>query len=212
MTGAHQAILGAARIPASLTYLTTASDTVDRTAYTFSGLSLGDADPSRIIAVVVNCTDVLTVTSVTVAGVSATIHLQATGIFTTCAIATAAVPTGTTGDVVVNLNTTGEDCGVGLWRIVNLPSTTPYDTASNSEDPIVMSIDIPNRGILVAGGTFDQNGAVTTTGCTENYDYDVGTDRFCGGSGSGLTPELNRTITFDGTAGGAAGVAASWAG
>lgn len=139
-------------------YLQFASNTADQSSYTFSSQSLGAADSERYIIVGISTrkagTGSMTLNSVTIGGVSATISVQkqSTVDGDTClsAIVIAKVPTGTTGDVVVTFSETVLRCGITMYRAVDLASTTADDTGFGTADPPSTSIDIPATGLAIA--------------------------------------------------------------
>ena len=193
---------------------------------TFAGQNLGTAVTDRIIFVVVHLADESggppSITSVTIAGVSATAVVSA--IDTTndspnndprTAIYWANVPTGTSGSIVVD---PGNDAnaGIGVYRATGIgTSITASDTATDQDDVVSMSIDVPDQGILLGGAGFEVTGAITTIGVTEDYeDSDaspVADIIVVGGSAGPLSQETNRTVSFNGSTGDAIGVAASFA-
>ena len=90
-----------------------------------------------------------------------------------------------------------------VWRATGIgTSTTASDTASDTNDVVSMSIDVPEQGILIAGSAFESNGAITTVGVTEDYEDLTGcqfSQQFvAGGSAGPLSQETNRTVSFDG--------------
>lgn len=106
---------------------------VGLTTYTFAGRAFGAPESSRVLAVaVVGKTGIPTglVTTLTIGGVAAASVVNATAVSGhTSAIWVANVPTGTTGDVVVTLNSIATECSIDIYRVANT-STTAYHTTS----------------------------------------------------------------------------------
>src|SRR5262245_51584457 len=128
---------GAAVTPISNTFTAvSASDTVNRTTYTFTGLSIGAADATRRVICAVhwdaNSVGGQTISSATIGGVSATIH--GTAIDETSGsyvqFISALVPTGTTATVSVTFGGGNAACFVAVWRQINESSSTPFATQS----------------------------------------------------------------------------------
>jgi hypothetical protein len=124
-------------------------------------------------------------------------------------IASAAVPTGTSGDIVVVFNESRR-AGIGVYRAIDLVSQTPFDTAQDDDDIVTVSIDIPDNGILVASAAFESGGGITTIGVSEDYETDPAGEGWVSGHATDLTAQTGRTVSFNGPTGDAAGVAASW--
>lgn len=170
----------------------------DLTTYTFAGQATGTADAGRTIICAVHAMmatqdSTYGLVSVTINGVAAVIEhfyaLSSTSLPTTLVgIATATVPTGTTGDVVVTLSEASVRCQVALWRATGLSSNIPWAVEggnANGHDP---KIATPG-GIVIAIAT--NNGATTTTWpeMTEDYDDTVETMTFSAASGSFINPQ-----------------------
>lgn len=177
---------------ANLSFLTSAVNSTAQTTYTFSSQSLGTADPFRYI--IVNVTGASasagrTISTVTVGGISGNILVQdAPGASSRVSgIAIAAVPTGTTGDVVVTFSTGGVDrAGIGLYRATGI-SATPYHTNSNdttSAASLSTTINTISGGVLIA--CFEDSttsvASVGWTGATENYDQLLATNHLQSGA------------------------------
>lgn len=161
---------------ATISFLQTANTGSNLTTYTFSSQNLGTADANRyiIVAVCARSSDGSdrNLNSVTVGGVSATVNANSMFSGNTVALAVAAVPTGTTGDVVVTFSGGMGNCGIGLYRALDLSSTTAFDSATASDaDPISANIDIQANGVCVAIAKTDNTAPQCTwTNLTEDYD------------------------------------------
>lgn len=196
--------------------------------HTFSGVSIGAAQADRRVVVGVHwetsgATE-LTLDSASIGGIAATIHRQSshsggsTGLGS--AIISAAVPSGTTGDIVVSFSgSLVIAVSIGVTRLIGLASGTPHATQSLRGAGVTTvsgSISVPANGVLVMVGTGSTNttsAPITFTGGTERYDAAMTSFGRRGGTvDSGLSAET-RTIGMSLTAtnSGVELVAASWA-
>lgn len=198
-------------------FLQQATSTADSSSYTFASQNLGAADAARYIIVGIQCRRTLntnTISSVTVGGVTASLVVTADrGNQSKCAIYIAAVPTGTTGDVVVTFSGTANRCGIALWSAVGISSATASDTDSSITGTApTMSIDVPAGGFAVAVGCENALTTATWTGLTERSDTQAeitmtsASDEF-----ASAQTGLSVTITFASTVADEIGVIASWA-
>lgn len=199
--------------PGSVAFIGTTIDTTVGAPQTFTGVSIGAADATRRVIVVIHGSGTGgAVTAVTIGGISATIHASAVDVDDRSCIVSAAVPTGTTATIVVTYTGSAwDEMGIAVFRAINLVSGTPHATATDTVDVVSMSINIPTNGILVAGCINNTSAGMTTVGVTENYDLAIGDDQMAGGCATGLPAQTNRTVSFDGSSSQANGVAASWA-
>lgn len=146
---------------------------------TWAGLSLGTAASDRKIIVGVTRrigTGTLVINTLTVGGVSAT-RIATFNIASGYQIEFwgAAVPTGTTGDVVVNV----AEAGVGrisviLWRTTGVQSFTATDSKTDntiSSRTLAVSLNVSANGAGFAATYFNQGNLATTvwSGLTERY-------------------------------------------
>ena len=173
------------RTAPSVSFLQSAASTSNAQNYTFSSQSLGTAASDRKIIACVNSSAVssslLSVSSVTIGGVSATEvvagnadgnnnQLQPFAIFI------ADVPSGTSGDVVVSLNANnGANCHIALYRAtgaggilsqVKPPGSFPAPTS------LTITAQVPENSVTILHG--NKNGkdvAVNLVGVTEEYDF-----------------------------------------
>jgi len=204
-----------------LSYLTSATSSADQTTYTFSSQSFGTADTDRYIVVgvgFVSRNEPQTISSVTIGGVAATALTarseQDEGTWSSVAqFWIAAVPSGTTGDVVVALNAQASACGVGLWRLIT-DDITPHDTATDTADTISVNVNVQDGGGVCAIAMCRNGSTTTWTGVTEDFDTDAQTgEYFTGGSHTATSNETPRTVSGnnDGATASMAGCAVSFA-
>jgi len=140
----------------SLEFLTNDHDDSNATTYTFSSVGLGDPLAKRhiIVAIAYRAGGARTINSVTINGVSAsksvTVTISATNI-PHADIWIAEVPEGASGDIVITLNNTTQNIQIGVYRAINLKSTTPTDTVTDTETS-------SNGTTMSASPTVDEGG------------------------------------------------------
>lgn len=204
------------------TFLQAASSSSDATTYTFSSQNIGTAAGDRHIVCFSASRGVgtLAVNSVTIGGVSATQAAEndrtSGGVTNSASLDIAAVPTGTTGDVVVTYSGGMLRAGISLWRLDDLASATPHDFDGSSANAPTCALDIPDDGCAIGGAITAQDTASTSwSGLTENHDtlvLDSGNIVFSGASDDFASAETGRTITATFSAPNlSSGVFASWA-
>ena len=202
---------------------------------TFSNADFGTEAADRYIIVGYSTrNDSRTINSVTIGGISATILVQQGDGNTTTGMAIAAVPTGTSGDVVVTLDGTADAHYLGVWAATGLASATPVATATSSGNgsdagaqSFTMNTDANGFVIVVdgsaAGGNGPEDPATVSSNLTLRYDGVGTTPLHTSGSSAGadgLTDGTSTTFeitigdannnnpavaaTFEGTTGGPA--------
>jgi hypothetical protein len=208
----NSAELGVGAGPASSTaatvsFLQVVRDSGSSTNYTFSSQNLGTAASDRIIAVHVaserSSAGARTVSSLTVAGVSAALVVRNTSPNgDTHELWEAQVPSGTSGDVVVNHSGSMTGSSIALYAIYNARYQDHY-TVTDTGTTLSQTLVIPENSIAIAGAS-DVDADIGTgnfTGVTERFDQaiDVAGNRAIAGgdtstnSGTGAT-----TIAFSG--------------
>lgn len=200
------------------TFLQSASSATDSDTYTFASQNLGTADSARAIIVTVGARKAApsaTITSATIGGVSASIIGQKTREGNTVGIIAAKVPTGTTGDIVVNFSTTVLRCLTSAFRTVDAADvTTAYDVeiGSDANNP-TLSIDAPAGGFMIAGHFIaNTTSAVTWTGATEDGAAAIENNTLRSASDEFIAAALGHTVTttISPLTGSTALVAATW--
>jgi hypothetical protein len=194
---------------AEISLVDNAIDSGSATTYTFSGKTLGAAASDRIIVVGTFSTNaVKTVSAVTIGGVSAAQVVAATNSGgEQCALWQAAVPTGTTGDIVVTWSGAEVGCGIGVWRIVGATSAAHASSGVSGASPLSSTLDIPANGVAIAySGAASSNRTAAWTGLTEGFDANgvedgVNSGNHTGASGAFATLQTGLTIqmTLSGT-------------
>lgn len=174
-TGSILSFVAQDSVAAGCEYVTSNTSTSDLTTYTYASQSLGTAAADRHIVIVTGARKAgagFTLSSVTVGGVSATIVEQVTHNVTnsnTTGIAIAAVPTGTTGDVVVTWSTGVLRNWISVYRLDNLDDPTSPLTATDTGANPSGAINT-TEGDCALGGATSAAGATTWSGITEDVD------------------------------------------
>lgn len=191
--------------PASVVYTDNGVSSGSVSSFTFSARNLGTASSDRkIIVATVGLGNSATLSSVTVAGVSATVSFTVANV----GIAIVSVPTGATGDVVVNWSAAENTVTIGVWAAYGLGSTTPTDTGSSVADPFTDTLNVSAGGIAVGLAHIDATGGsaptFTWTGLAEVFDG-AGSSPASGQAHSGAssnfaTAQTGLTITADASA------------
>lgn len=188
----------------AIDFLQFAGQAAAQSTFTFSSQNLGAADAGRYILVAVagrSGSGSVDLNTVTVAGITATPitkrRTTASGM-NYIAFLIAAVPTGTSGNVVVTHSGGNmETCGIALYRIVEV-DITPFDIEGfdgSSQTPNI-TIDAPANGTVIAaafGGAGTNPTAESWTGVTEDYGSNIGAHRMSGGNQafpSGVTAQV----------------------
>lgn len=192
----------AGHLPVTISNTAHAYDASNASAYTFSSAALGTARGNRQIVVGLEATGgtVYTLSSVTIGGISASVDIQTTTSNDRIAIVRAAVPTGTTGDIVVTFSNTFNSCAIGVWAVYGASTGAASDTASSSADPpSTTACAIPAQGVAVGFVRSNANsgGAFAWTGLTEDFDVleaGEGTT-YSGASDAFATAQASPTIT-----------------
>jgi hypothetical protein len=163
-----------ANVVVALTFTDHAVDASDAATYTFSSRAIGAAAGDRQVFVAVAGVNTGDVTSLTVAGISATklVGQTFTGAATSnVEIWRADVPSGTTATIVVNTTTSGNRLGIGVYAATGALNTAFHSFTSGNNATNSGSINIPANGgcigvaVTTSGGT-----SFTWTGLTEQYD------------------------------------------
>lgn len=206
LPGGFPAAAAAGSAPSGLTFLTHEEDTSNQTVYTFSDVNIGQAQSDRRIIVAAHSiqTSEKAINSVTIGGVSATIHVNLNSVSTTndtdLVIASALVPDGTTADIVVTHSAGADICHIGVWSLYGETSSSPHDTASDTSFTgftLSATIDIPDGGALIAAtSSVNLSGTVAwSSTIDEDYDSRVSSSVVTSGaSRNGLGEEAGRTV------------------
>lgn len=180
---------------------------VGATSKTFSASSFGAADVNRYIIVGVSVKAIVaTISSVTIGGVTATQHVYQgnAGGNGYAAIYGAAVPTGTTGDIVVTQDVNIIDMAIAVWRktgaATNTASATGTAVTATTADPAwTLSFNIPASGVGLYVQTNQIGANAVWSGATA--DYTATTNGGQSGFARSTTVESPHVVTYSPTGG-----------
>jgi hypothetical protein len=161
----------------SVSYCGFTSDTTDLTNYSFSSVSIGTAASSRYVVVLVFARGVsgVSVSSLTVGGVSATGY-QNVAPSGHNSIWVAAVPSGTTATIEVNMSGACINCAIAVYALYNLTSGIPTSDNRAAALNTTASLSLTNIGGEIVIGGASTLSAVTNdswTGINEQFDSQV---------------------------------------
>lgn len=178
------------------------------TIYTFSGVNFGSPFSSRVLIACIAlrgaAASAMDQITCTIGGVSATGNddgeFRASGPSIGAGIWAAEVPSGSSGDVVVDW--TGQ---VGTHRSLVLLSArridaTPFDQQAPGGGGAggtsrTDTLDIPANGILVVAASHSNENNTTLVGVDEKTEISVGVGRLAVGYNTRMPAETGRTIT-----------------
>ena len=189
---------------AIVTFTATAVDAVNRTTYSYSSQSFGDADASRIVVVGISHGGTVTEASgVTIGGVSATKAIGVTGGSggAVSSIWYAEVPTGTTGTIAATISGGAGQCAISVFAVIGANST-PTDTGSHTGSVMTANdtINVSDGGVIIGNQNSSPHAAPTRThswtNLTERADAQLEGDRsYSAASDAFETGETGRSIT-----------------
>ena len=136
----------------TLAFLQRVSSEDNFATYTFASQNLGTASADRRIVVGVrgNAAGGGTVSSATIGGVSATIHINNGAANGSTATISAIVPSGTTGDIIITWSTTQNECGIVAYSIKGETSATPEFALSDLTTPLDITPTILGNTAVIA--------------------------------------------------------------
>ena len=208
--------------PPTVSYLTASLSTTDTSSPSFASISLGDDTKTRIIVVGWGSLDTgaNSVSSATIAGISATVVANANGsgggTIPCAGMFYAVVPasTGSTGTIAITLADSAFRNHIGVWAIYGYTTAAPYYNSTSTADPLSKTTT-PTSGSVGIANCCNYNGAGATfswTNLTENYDAsgEAANEQYSGASAQSLAAS---STNFVGDASGSeagAGVIALW--
>lgn len=145
----------------------------DGTSFTFSSQNFGTADANRkiIAAVFLRSPSLYDLTGITIGGASATIdkytRYDSAGVWYV-AIASASVPTGTSGDVVVNMSNSTSSCAIALYRAVGTLAVS--DTDSVTGTTLSVTLTVPTNGVVIGISGKTAVSTASWSGLTEDWE------------------------------------------
>ncbi|TIX73395.1 MAG: hypothetical protein E5V25_05390 [Mesorhizobium sp.] len=209
-TPAESAATAAVAAATGISATATAS-IVNNAAPSFAGLSFGAEHADRVMHAFISYQDGAAgsaFTGCTIGGVAATKIAQATtAAGTNCALYSAAVPTGASGDVVPSISNAGAtlDCQVSLLRAVGFAATAT-DTAAGltGGSSFTRNNDCPAGGVQIAGCYRDGSGNVDWTNVDELTDFRFDTNQRTNSTAARInaSAQTNQAITATNPGGG----------
>jgi len=202
---------------AAVTFQQASGNNSGGSSTTYSGVSFGTASSDRYIVVLATGRHTSTFTqTATIGGIFATevaTLLNSTASFHRISVFIAAVPTGTTGSVVLNFSNSIVRNMISVFSVTGIDGLTPFATASSTANPASGTITIPADGIAIAGTYNILGGAYTWSNLTERHDDVLSTINYwSAASDEFATLQTSRVITA--TAAGSpiqpVGIFASW--
>ncbi len=189
-----------------------------QTTYTYTGLNFGPANTKRVLACGFAGRETaggVTISSVTIGGVSATLAPSSnTEDATNLLIGAfyyAAVPTGASGNVVVVFGASCDRCGLGLWRIITNTAAPSSGNVATYTQPLTtpsLTVTVPALGFAPVIFFERSQGTVTWTNATADFDFSpAGVAEF---SGAHATATGSVVMTPGATDGAALMSSASW--
>jgi hypothetical protein len=178
-------------VPFDASLITSVSSNTDAADYTFSATSIGVAHDTRKVVCAIlwgAASGPPTLTGATIGGVTAAVEDQITkagSTFRGVAIISADVPTGTTGDIVLNFSGTITRVRVDVYRIINHTSASVVAKDNTiSGLALDVSLTVPATVGCIIGATANGTSGddVDWVGATEHYDttLEVATVRVSG--------------------------------
>lgn len=224
MPGTYQPLLLKSTNPTTITYNANSTDTVDRSTYTFAGISFGTTTNRNCVAVVfgTRANSARTVTSVTIGGVSATLvetANQTTGGADISSMYVASGVSGTTGDIVITMSNTMLRMVVASYSIYNTFSCTPYNSNDNigtTGGTLATTVNIPANGAVLGAIWLSGSTSMSSswTGANEDFDTqpETSSNAFSGSHQNLTNAETARSISvaITGTVAASSLVTASW--
>lgn len=164
----------------TLTYRGNYNTETDSATYTSAASDFGPASSDRIIVVGIGISGSAggVITGVTIGGVTATAAMTMTASSTRPAeIWFAAVPTGTSGDIVVTHTVTSNmRCGIDWWSISGTTQTTySARSATNTETATATTITSTSLTVPTDGGAIAFAIHATSSGGTTTWSQTSGT-------------------------------------
>lgn len=191
---------GAGAEPATIAYASSGYDTTSD-VYTFSGAAIGTAAANRKLLIWAfrhSSGPDRTVSSLTVGGNNATFLARYSLGTTYLRFIEAWIidyPSGTTADIVITWNGTGQRGGYACYAMYGTTSVV-YDSAEDGNPDtgdFTLSLDLPAGGVGV-GAVCGQFGPYTWTGFTEDFDGSASNIATGGGSVASATLQTGFSV------------------
>lgn len=198
-------------------YVDLVQDTSDLTTYTFSNRNIGQPSLDRLVIVLISSKGgaARTLSSVSINGSGATLHVNPAGDWHATGIASQIVTSGTTTNISVTFSGGVLKCAIWVWTLKNYKSATPFATggvnagaATNSN----VSFNVPANGIALYCTHADNNTTCTWSNAVDYYNQIVEGTRMSAAwlpTTAAISPN-SVTATY-GTSSGRSMAGASWA-
>jgi hypothetical protein len=177
LTGAGKAGGGGGGTP-TLTFIGATAAAFSGSVATVTNANIGTAAADRLVVVVFTDGATETAPTVTIGGVTATVHAFASGANeSTTGIASLLVTAGTTATIVVTYatGTVSDGANFKVYTITGLSSTTPVGTGTNwtsTTNPISTTVATSSGGVVIAGAVMFATVTTVSFSGTETYTMD----------------------------------------
>src|SRR5579863_1461870 len=144
------------KAPVTRTYEATAATGVSGGSVTFTGVAFGAAAANRYIVVALYLDGSgISMTGVTIGGITATAVVGSGNGTMAPSIWIAAVPTGTSGNVVATSTASPgtAEYGIAVYAMYSNGSATPSATGTSTASPPTATVAVPAGGVMIAVGT-----------------------------------------------------------
>lgn len=203
-----------AAVVARLTYngYFSASSNTTQSSVTVSSVGFGNESPDRIVVVCIVGTitgsgSAGEISSVTIGGTAATLAIQSTADYRYSGIYYRVVPTGASGNVVVNTTANNGTSGVQVYSysLYNVSNTTPVDTEihqstlTGTSPSRSVTATLVNNSVAIglwSAGVVGATGGATWTNLTEDTDTNDASSTV---ASQARLPVGDRTITCTNT-------------
>jgi hypothetical protein len=162
--------------PPSVTFASSAVSASNLTTYTFASQSISTAKDGRYIVVGIYqaSAPLVSVSTVTVGGVSATIIGSAASAANNVVVFYGVrVNEGTTATIEVTFSGGALCASIGVWALYDLNSFTAVDTGTSTANPGTDTLTTRDGGVAIAFAAGNAIYTCTWTGLTENFDATV---------------------------------------
>lgn len=193
---------GSTSAVAAVALTDSANNTTDLSTYTFSSRTIA---PGKVVVTIGLSNNTVTVSTVTVAGNSASLILRQTVGGVSVEMWEVDISSGTTADVVVTCSGTSGRCFIQLYSLTNVAASTHH---TNSAATTSTTLNIPANGVAIAAGHDSSGGVSTWSGLTEDVDDVAEAASSTSASDAFATQQTGLTVSASSAD---AIIAASWA-
>lgn len=171
--------MAASTTPVTVSYTAEARQEPASSSFNFATQAIGIAAANRHVVVGISTRATVTVSTVTIGGVSASSVVAINAGGTQVSMWIAAVPTGTTATVAVTTSGSCARCFLGVWAMYGSSGTASDTFSTATGDPLAATgFDVQANGVAI-GYMFDNNNSTATwTNLTERFDQGDGSNAF----------------------------------